>query len=151
MTVPIPRTPRIANPAYHRSVGFDVLALGLAGLASSFVAPLRGWGMLPFFAVALATANRRRTLGAYEGDEGLVVCNYLSTRLVPWPSAVKVRVIRDPILPWLEVAAVATADGGSLSVSALRHMGEPTGDVLTLTRIVRERRDGLSREIWRDD
>lgn len=107
--------------------------------------------MLPFFAAALATANRRRTLGAYERDEGLVVCNYLSTRLVPWPSALKVRVIRDPILPWLGVAAVALADGGSLPVSALRHVGEPTGDVLTLTRIVRERRDGLSRETWRED
>lgn len=151
MAVDLPRAPRIAAPGFDRSVGFDVLTIGVAGLVSPFVLPAGGGlAVLLLLVAAAGVAIRRRTLGAYEGEHGLVVRNYLSTRLVSWPEAVTVEAQRDRWLPWLRVAAVKRTDGTSLVVSALRHVGEPTQEVLVLTRVVRERREALSRETWRD-
>jgi hypothetical protein len=145
----LPRSPRISSPSFHRPIGFDVLALLVLGFAAPFVIPRVGGGVLiVFLGLAVATMRRRRTMGAYEDTGGLVVRNYLRTRTVPWADAATVKVIRDPILPWLKVAAVVRNDGGTLPVTALRHVGEPTQDVMSLTRAVREGREGLSREVW---
>lgn len=151
MAVELPRAPRIAAPGFDRSVGFDVLALGLAGVASPFILPEGGGiAVLLLLGAAAAVAMRRRTLGAYEGEHGLVVRNFLSTRLVSWQDAATVGARKDPWMPWLGVAAVKRADGTSQVVSALRHVGGPTQEVLVLTRVVRERREALSREPWAD-
>ena len=150
VSIALPRTPRIASPAYHRSVGFDVLALGLAGFVLPLAPGIGGGAMLVCFALAFATALRRRTMGAYEGQDGLVVRNYLRTRQIPWANATTVRAQGDFTMPWLKVAVVVRSEGSSVPVSALRHFGEPTQDVLTLTRIVRERREARSRETWKD-
>jgi hypothetical protein len=149
---PLPRTRRIASPSFDRSVGADVLALGLAGLAAPFLVPPNvGAGvMFVLLAAALATANRRRTVGAYEGDDALVVRGFLATTAVPWEVCASVEVVRDPWLPWLRTAAVRRDDGRRVPVTALRHRGVPTAEVLNLTRIVREHREARSREPWSD-
>jgi hypothetical protein len=147
----LPRTRRIASPSFDRSVGFDVLALGLLALAAPFVAPSVGaYLMLGLFAAAAAVANRRRTVGAYEDEAGVVVRGFTGTSLVPWPRCVTVEAIRDPVMPWLKVAAIRGSDGGRTVVTGLRHHGAPTAEVLRLTRLVREHRDARSREPWSD-
>jgi PH (Pleckstrin Homology) domain-containing protein len=148
---PIPNVPRLASPGYARSVGADVLALGLAGFVGAFIVPrFGGEVLLVCFALALATAYRRRTVGIYDTDDTLVIRNFLRTRAVPWREARTVKVERDLTMPWLHVAALVRNDGGTVPVTGLRHSGEPNEAVMAFTRLVRERREGLSREVWRE-
>jgi hypothetical protein len=153
VTVHLPRTPRIASPGFHRSVGFDVLALLVVAFLAPFVTRVGGAAMLVGIALAFAVGYRRQTVGAYDGEHGLVVRNFLRTHLLPWPVVASVKIARDPVFPWLRVPAVvlhtaATGETRAVCVSGLRHLGEPNTDVMSLTRVVREGRDGLSREVW---
>ena len=150
MSVPLPRTPRIASPGYHRSIGFDVLALAAAGFLLPLAPGFGGWVMLVCLALAFVVATRRPTVGAYDAQDGLVVRNFLRTHRLSWANVAGVRVTRDGVFPWLRVPVVVLNDRKTVPVTGLRHFGEPNQDVLTLTRVVREGRDGLSREVWRD-
>jgi hypothetical protein len=152
VTVPLPRGPRIAAPAFHRSMGFDVLALAALAFLALFVpgGTLGGALFLACVGGAVVVMRRRRSMGAYEDDDGLVIRNYLRTHVLAWPRASKAAVHRDPILPWLKVGAVDLLDGAIAPVTALRHAGRPPDELMVLTRIVRERREGLSRETWGD-
>ena len=72
-----------------------------------------------------------------------------SSVTVPWSQADAVQQRRDPWLPWLKVAAIARPAGASAAVvTGLRYMGDPPAPVLSLTRMVRDRRELRSRETW---
>ncbi len=151
MGYPLPRATRIASPSFDRSVGVDVLALGAAGLAAPLVAPAPGAYLLfGLFAAALYVASRRRTVGAYDVEDGLVVRGFFGTHLVPWDHAVSVEEARDPWLPWLKVAGLRRDDGAPVAITGLRHRSAPTQQVLHLTRVVRDRREAGMREPWSD-
>lgn len=146
----LPRAPRIASPSFDRSIGFDVLAIGVAALAAPVILPSNGgYAMLAGLALAALTAMRRRSIGAYETDDALIVRGFLSTNVIPWNDARSVEDRRDPWLPWLRVAAVRRDSGEpAVAVTALRHAGDPPAPVMTLTRIVRDRREQRSRDLW---
>lgn len=145
----LPRAPRIASPSFDRSIGLDVLAIGMGALAAPFAVPsVGGYVMLGGLAVAALTAMRRRTIGAYETDDALIVRGYLGTVFMPWTDAEAVVSRRDPFLPWLHVATVRPSSGAPVTVTALRYTGDPPAPVLTLTRIVRDHRELRSRETW---
>lgn len=144
----LPRSPRIASPGFHRSVGGDVLLVLVVAIVLAVTTPAAGTAFLVGGLLAGGLAFRRTSLGAYEGEDALVIRNVLATRVLPWRDVISVKVIRDPVIPWLRVPVVILRDGRTVPVTGLRHTGEPTDDVLSLTRLVRERRDGLSREVW---
>jgi hypothetical protein len=147
---PPPHTTRIASPAFDRSVGVDVLAVGVLALLAPFVVPaVGGYVMVAGLVIAALIAMRRRTIGAYIGEDAITVRGYLSSVTVPWSQADAVRVRRDPWLPWLKTAAIARPMGAApVVVTGLRHAGDPPSPVLTLTRMVRDRRELRSRETW---
>ena len=134
-------------------MGFDVLGLAAIAFLALFVpgGKLGGALFLACVGGAVLVMRRRRSMGAYEDDDGLVIRNYLRTHMLAWPRASKAAVHRDPFLPWLKVAAVELLDGAVAPVTALRHAGDPPDEVLILARVVRERREGLSREVWGGD
>jgi len=101
----------------------DVLALGVAGFLSPLIPRIGGAGMLVCFAAAFIAGARRPTMGAYEGEDGLVVRNYFRTRLIPWRNTVKVSSVGDMALPFVHVGAVELVSGLRMRVTALRYVG----------------------------
>jgi hypothetical protein len=146
MPVDIPRTKRLANPRLDGS-GRALAVLGISGGLAA--AMLLGQAGLPIGLVSVllgvSAAHRRRTVGAYEGYEGLVVRNWFATHDLAWPGVERVESRRDPWFPWFRVPVVVHA-GGSLPVSALRHRrASAPVTAHTLTKIVRDRRDERTR------
>jgi len=147
---PPPHATRFASPAFDRSVGADVLVVGILSLAAPFVIPAIGGGVLLVgLVLAALIAMRRRTIGAYVTDDAITVRGYVTSVTVPWSNADAVQQRRDPWLPWLKVASIARPAGASaVVVTGLRYTGDPPVPVLTLTRTVRDRRELRSRETW---
>jgi hypothetical protein len=146
----LPNVPRIASPSFDRSIGVDVLLIGATALAAPIAIPAAGAPvMLVGLFLAALVAMRRRTMGAYAGEDALVIRGYLSTISIGWREAHTVVTRRDGWLPWLQVAAVIGPDDGApVPITALRHRGAPPSPALTLTRIVRDHREGRDRRVW---
>jgi Bacterial PH domain len=147
--VSIPQSARLAHPRLDGSGAAWVAAGVLAGVACAVFLPTVG---IPLGAVVVAAslvgARRRRTIGAYEGAEGLVVRNWFATHELLWASTQRVEDRRDTWAPWLQVPVVLHS-GGALPVSALRHRRASTpATALTLARVVRDRRDERARDRW---
>jgi hypothetical protein len=147
---PLPNVPRIATPSFDRSIGLEVLLIGVAALVAPILLPPAGAPvMLGGLFLAALTATRRRTIGAYVGEDALVIRGYLGTVSIPWREADAVVTRRDGWLPWMQVAAVSRPDDRpAVPITALRYRGAPPSPVLTLTRIVRDRREGRDRQVW---
>jgi len=149
MPVLIPRAARLAAPRFARGAAFPFASGAAVALAAGvFVTPLLG-AVAALGAVAVVV--RRRTVGAYEGVDGLVVRNWFRTRELPWALLRVVESRRDAWAPWYRVPVIRLESGSPVPVSALRHLGRsaPAG-ALTLTRGVRDRREARSRQIYRD-
>jgi hypothetical protein len=148
--VPLPRGARLASPAFDGTSRWAIGLGAIAGIAAVVTLPWAGW-LVGFTCVGLGwlASRRRRTLGAYEGVDGLVVRNWFATHEIPWARAERVEQRRDPWLPFLRVAVLRHGADGSLPVSGLRHRpGATPAPVLTLTKLVRDTREARSRERW---
>ena len=147
---PPPHATRFASPAFDRSVGVDVLVVGILSLAAPFVIPTAGGAvLLGGLVLAALIAMRRRTIGAYVTDEAITVRGYVTSVTIPWSQADALQQRRDPWLPWLRVAAITRPTGApAVVVTGLRYLGDPPASVLSLTRMIRDRRELRSRETW---
>lgn len=150
MPVDLPRAARLANPSFD-GTGRWLVGLGaVAAVACGVLIPDVGW-LVGLLALGLGwlASRRRRTIGAYEGHDALVVRNWFATRAVPWSQVDRVEERRDPWLPVFRVAALRSIDGRTLTISGLRHASSSTpAPVLTVTRLVRDVRERRAREPW---
>jgi hypothetical protein len=148
--VDLPRGARLANPSFDGTSRWLVALGAVAGVAAAVWIPGVGW-LVGLLAVALGwvASRRRRTIGAYEGVDALVVRNWFATRAVPWMQVDRVEERRDPWLPVFRVGVLRYGTGGSLSISGLRHASSATpAPVLTVTKLVRDARERRAREPW---
>jgi hypothetical protein len=147
--VTIPQSARLAHPRLDGSGAVWVAVGVVAGVACAVFVPTVGVSLgAVVLATSLVGARRRRTVGAYEGVEGLVVRNWFATHELVWASTQRVEDRRDAWAPWLQVPVVLHT-GGGLPVSALRHRRASTpATALTLARVIRDRRDERTRDRW---
>ncbi|HEX6844275.1 MAG TPA: PH domain-containing protein [Actinomycetota bacterium] len=146
----LPRSARLASPAFDGSSRWAIGLGAACGIAAAVLIPGAGWflGALCVVAGWLAS-RRRRTIGAYEGVDGLVVRNWFATHEIAWREVERVEQRRDPWLPFLRVAVLRHGAGASLPISGLRHGTRATpAPVLTLTKLVRDTREARSRDTW---
>lgn len=150
MPIDLPRSTRLASPSFDGTNRWLLVLGAVSGGGALLLIPTVGWMVAALcMSGGWFAARRRRSLGAYEGVDGLVVRNWFVTHLVPWSTVDRVEQRRDPWLPFLRVAVLRHGEGETLPISGLRHSPSSTpAPVLTVTKLVRDKREERSRERW---